>query len=46
MAHGNAEEVQSMSPIYELCPKAHDRPIEQMINPSLTFPEFKKTDAR
>ena len=28
------------------CPYARCRPIEQMINPSLTFPEFKKTDAK
>ena len=27
--------------IYDQCPDAHCRPIEQMINPSLTFPEFK-----
>lgn len=33
-------------PIYNQHPNAYDRPIEQMIDPSLTFPEFKKTDTK
>lgn len=32
--------------IYNQCPNAHRRPIEQMINTSLTFPEFKKTNPK
>jgi len=32
--------------IYNQCPNAHHRPIEQMINTSLTFPEFKKTNTK
>jgi hypothetical protein len=32
--------------VYNQCPNVRYRPIEQMINPSLTFPEFKKTDTK
>jgi hypothetical protein len=32
--------------IHNRCPNVRYRPIEQMINPSLTFPEFKKTDTK
>ena len=32
--------------IYNHCPNPHYRPIEQMIDPSLTFPEFKKSNIK